>query len=175
MCNVRRELNQVWMHVWNNLKTLRVFERKLNLEFIVEFSKMKLNSSQVTGSNLHCHSVRGLFLRGTFCTLWALHSSLACLFSSCNRSHPCFCCVRLCYSAVPITDFSEWDMGSDKTLPGGNSLGTSLISAVHCWSILCHYCQQFLQPLSRLTCLKFFLSISLVSYGWLYLWVFFLF
>lgn len=53
-------------------------------------------------------------------------------------------------------------MGSDKTIPGGNSLGTSLISAVHCWSILCRYCQQFLQPLSRLTCLKFFLSISLV-------------
>ena len=57
---------------------------------------------------------------------------------------------------------SVFVMGSDKTVPSGNSLSTSLISAVRCWSILCCYCQQFLQALGRLTSLKFSLPISLV-------------
>lgn len=70
-----------------NCKSFKnVFELKPNLEFIFEFSKLKLNSSQVTSPNLHPHPKRDLFVMDTF---WALHNSIDCLSSSfrCNMSH----------------------------------------------------------------------------------------
>lgn len=92
LCDTSRGLNPSWMHMANVHQTLWAFGLKLNLEFTIKFSKLKLRRS--CGSNLPLLPMRSLFLRHL------LHPSICTAGQPLSRGVPAMWGTPAC-SAAP--------------------------------------------------------------------------